>query len=187
MATTKTKSSSSKRNPGSRSGSSKGSPRSSKGSASSKGASSKRVQSARRSNGSSPNVRSGSSSKSSNSKASSSGSRKVQGTGGAIGKAASKAKMPLLAGGAAIAGAAGGLALGARQAHRHSRLGQIVPRKPQVKVNSKDLANAAKEVGNFGAQMGRLASELKETREATNGKHRSPVEVVLDGLTSRRH
>jgi len=114
----------------------------------------------------------------------------VEGTakdaGHTLGNAASKAKVPLLAGGAALAGAAGGLALGTRHSRRHG-LRSMAPRRPQVKVKSQDLAKAAKEVGSFGAQMGRLASELQQTREAAgNGKHRSPVEVVLDGLTSRR-
>jgi len=107
--------------------------------------------------------------------------------GHSIGSAASKAKVPLLAGGAALAGAAGGIALGARQSRRHGGGPIMRPRRPQVKVKSQDLAKAAKEVGSFGAQMGRLASELQQAREVANsGKHRSPVEVVLDGLTSRR-
>jgi hypothetical protein len=80
--------------------------------------------------------------------------------------------MPLLAGGAALAGAAGGMVLGARQARRH---------------HHGDFARAAKEVGSFGAQVGRLASELHQARESVgNGKHRSPLEVVLEGLTARR-
>jgi hypothetical protein len=102
---------------------------------------------------------------------------KAKDAGHAVGNAASKAKVPLLAGGAALAGAAGGLALGSRRSSR----------RPRVKVSSKDLAKAARDVGGFGAQVGRLASELQQTREAAgNGKHRSPVEVVLEGLTSRR-
>jgi hypothetical protein len=106
--------------------------------------------------------------------------------GRAVGSAASKAKMPLVAGGAALAGAAGGLALGARQARRHKMIG-MVPRRPQVKVRSRDVARAAREVGSFGAQVGHLASELQQAREANgNKKHRSPVEVVLQGLTARR-
>ena len=106
--------------------------------------------------------------------------------GQAVGHAASKAKVPLVAGGAALAGAAGGLALGARQARRGR--GMAIARRPQLKVSSRDLARAAKEVGTFGAQMGHLASELQRTREAANGgrQHRSPVEVVLEGLTARR-
>jgi hypothetical protein len=107
--------------------------------------------------------------------------------GHAVGGAVGKAKVPLVAGGAALAGAAGGLMLGARQARRHGIGAKALSRRPQVKVRSQDLAKAAKEVGSFGAQMGRLATELQQTREAVgNGKHRSPVEVVLDGLTARR-
>lgn len=110
--------------------------------------------------------------------------------GNATGKAThavGKAKVPLLAGGAALAGAAGGLALGARQARRGKGLGKAIARRPQVKVNSKDLKSAAKDVGTFGMQLGHLATELQHARESGNGKHRSPVEVVLEGLTARRN
>ena len=104
--------------------------------------------------------------------------------GGTVGKAAGKAKLPLVAGGAALAGAVGGVALGAHQARRHRGLSGAMP---QVKVDSHDVASAARQVGAFGAQMGRLASELQSAREANGSdRHRSPVEVVLDGLTARR-
>jgi hypothetical protein len=107
--------------------------------------------------------------------------------GHAVGRAASKAKVPLMTGGAALMGAAGGMALGVRQTRRHRRIGMAIPRRPQVKVKSRDLAKAAKEVGSFGAQMGQLASELQRAREGGDGgKRRSPVEVVLEGLTARR-
>lgn len=107
--------------------------------------------------------------------------------GGAVGKAASKAKLPLVAGGAALAGAVGGMAVGAHQARRHKVLAGAMARRPMVKVNSRDLAGAAKQVGTFGAQMGRLASELQQARqEGRNNEHRSPLEVVLEGLTARR-
>jgi hypothetical protein len=89
----------------------------------------------------------------------------------AVGNAAKKATVPLVASGAAIVGAAGGMALGARQARRNNR---------------HNLAKAAKGVGTLGTQMGRLASEIHQARESGNGKHRSPVEVVLEGLTARR-
>jgi hypothetical protein len=100
--------------------------------------------------------------------------------GGKVAGVVSKAKVPLLAGGAALAGTAGGIALGARQAHHGSRLG---------KVSSKDLTKAAKKVGEVGAQVGEVALEVRRAREATNGNgkvHRSPIEVVLQGLTQRR-
>ena len=100
--------------------------------------------------------------------------------GGMVGRAASKAKVPLLAGGAALAGAAGGLALGSRHAHHKSGL---------AKVSSKDLAKAARKAGDVGAQVGEIALEVRRARESANGhgkNHRSPIEVVLHGLTSRR-
>ena len=109
--------------------------------------------------------------------------------GKTVGKAASKAKTPLLAGGAALAGAAGGMAIGAmrRHSHPHKVLGVKMPQPKRVKVRSRDVARAAKEVGSFGQQVGELAIELRHAREESgNGKHRSPVEVVLDGLTARR-
>lgn len=106
--------------------------------------------------------------------------------GSAVGRIASKARVPLMTGGAALVGAAGGLALGTRQARRHRKMGIVIPRRPQVKVKSRDVAKAAKEVGAFGAQMGHLASELQSAREANGGSNRSPIEVVLEGLTARR-
>jgi len=98
-----------------------------------------------------------------------------------VGHVAGKAKIPLVAGGAALAGAAGGIAaLSARQNHHHRRgLGG---------VRSKDLRKAAKKAGDVGAQVGEIALEVRRARERTNGHgaHRSPIEVVLQGLTARR-
>jgi hypothetical protein len=111
---------------------------------------------------------------------------KAKGAGQAVGKAASKAKVPLVAGGAAIAGAAGGLALAASKQGRKKGIKAAMPRKPKLKIKSGDVAKAAKEVGNFSAQVGELANELQRARDSANGKHRSPVEVVLQGLTARR-
>jgi hypothetical protein len=97
--------------------------------------------------------------------------------GSSIGRAAGKAKVPLMAGGAALAGAAGGVALGAHQAHRKSGL---------AKISGKDLARAARKAGDVGAQVGEIALEVRRARESNgNGRHRSPIEVVLQGLTSR--
>lgn len=104
--------------------------------------------------------------------------------GQSVGRAASKAKVPLVAGGAALMGAAGGLAIGVRS-RRTKGIAKAISRRPQVKVKSSDVRHAAREVGTFGAQVGRLASELQSAREA-NGKHRSPIEIVLEGLTARR-
>jgi hypothetical protein len=109
---------------------------------------------------------------------------KAKSAGQSVGKAAGKAKLPLVAGGAALAGAAGGLAL-ARQGHKGGFASAL--RKPKIQIRSDDVARVAKEVGNFSAQVGALATEIQRNREdAGNGKRRSPIEVALHGLTSRR-
>jgi hypothetical protein len=78
----------------------------------------------------------------------------------AVGNAADKAKIPLVAGGAALAGVAGGVMLGTRHAHKHSRVEKAI----------------------------QLAGEFQRARHSGNGanKQRSPLEVVLEGLTTRR-
>ena len=110
----------------------------------------------------------------------------VGGAGKTVGKAASKAKVPLVAGGAALAGAAGGMALAATKKGRKSGLGKAVARRPKIKVDSKDVAKAAKGVGNLSAQVSEIAGGLETAASGRNGKHRSPIEVVLQGLTARR-
>jgi hypothetical protein len=118
---------------------------------------------------------------------------RAKGAGKTVGKAASKAKVPLVAGGAAIAGAAGGMALAASKKGRKGGLGKAlasgskaIPRKPKIKVSSKDVAKAAKGIGDFSAQVSEIAAGVDSAASGRNGKHRSPVEVVLQGLTARR-
>jgi hypothetical protein len=101
-------------------------------------------------------------------------------------RAASNAKTPLLAGSAALAGAAGGLAIGTMRSRRsHPKLpGLKMPQGKRVKIRSRDVAKVASEVGALSRHAGELATELRRARENTNeGKRRSPVEVVLNGLT----
>jgi hypothetical protein len=114
--------------------------------------------------------------------------------GGALGSVAQKAKGPALAGGAALAGLAGGLVIAGRSGPRRV-LGVPVPgtRAPLVKVKvprrtrGKDLLKAAGQVGSAGRQVGELANEVRLAREqiASGNRRRSPVEVVLEGLTAR--
>jgi hypothetical protein len=114
--------------------------------------------------------------------------------GSAIGSVAQKAKGPALAGGAALAGLAGGLAIAGRNRPRRV-LGVPIPGTARSLVNvkaprqrrGKDLLKAAGEVGSAGRQVGELAKEVRLVREQmTNGsRRRSPVEVLLDGLTAR--
>jgi hypothetical protein len=102
-----------------------------------------------------------------------------------VGKAASKAKAPLLAGGAALAGAAGGLAIGAirsRHGHRGSVSEVLQPR--HVKISSQDIAKAARGISMVSQHVADLTSEMNGGH-GKNGKRKSPVEVVLEGLTTR--
>ena len=101
-------------------------------------------------------------------------------------QAASKAKLPLIAGGAVLLGAAGGMALGASRSGGKV-LGIKMPQPKRVKFRSSDLARAAKDVGHFGEQVGELTTEIKRVREGVgNGAKSSPIEVLLQGLTKPR-
>lgn len=108
----------------------------------------------------------------------------------AVKHAVGRAKVPLVAGGAALAGAAGGLALAAsKKSHKSSLgkgLGKAVARRPKIKVDSKDVAKAAKGVSHVSAQVSEIAGGLETAASGKDGRHRSPVEVVLQGLTARR-
>jgi hypothetical protein len=120
----------------------------------------------------------------------------VGGAGQTVGKVASKAKVPLVASGVAIAGAGGAMALAASKGGRKKGLKSLkgaMPKKPKVKkpkvkIKPGDLAKAAKEVGKVSAQVGEIANGIERAQGSSNGdgKHRSPVEVVLQGLTARR-
>ena len=62
-----------------------------------------------------------------------------------------------------------------------------VPRRARAKRLGKDLAKAAGDVGSAGRQVGELADEVRRVREQLeSSRGRSPIEVVLQGLTSRR-
>lgn len=101
---------------------------------------------------------------------------------------ASKAKIPLLAGGAALVGTVGGVVLGSTRSGEKV-LGISLPKRKRVRISSKDLAKAAKGVGRFGDNVGELGSELKRVRQglaSDDERRNSPLEVLLKGLTTRR-
>ena len=124
----------------------------------------------------------------------------VQTTGGVVSTVAKKVKGPAVAGGAALVGLAGGLAIASRANGPRKLLGVPVPatRRPLVKITTprrakakgatKDLRKAATEVGSAGRQVGDLVTEVRRVRTELErgGQGRSPLEIVLEGLTSRR-
>ena len=104
--------------------------------------------------------------------------------------AAGKAKGPALAGGAAVAGLVGGAALASR-ARKRRVLGVPVPgtRRALIQVKRPGRNKSARNFAKAAGQMAELATEVKLAREQLDGNNkvrRSPVEVVLDGLTARR-
>jgi hypothetical protein len=107
---------------------------------------------------------------------------------GRLNDVATKAKVPALAAGAGLAGLAGGVALATRSS-RSRILGIQMPSGTAAHAVSRNLADAAKSVGDFGEGMGSLAAEIRRVREgvADAGEaRRSPIEVVLQSLTRRR-
>jgi hypothetical protein len=105
--------------------------------------------------------------------------------GRAVGSAANAAKVPAVAGGAALAGLVGGVALA--RGGRRRVLGVPVPgtRRPLVKINGR--GSGTKQLMKTGRQVAELAVEVRQARQQlATERRRSPIEVVLDGLTARR-
>jgi hypothetical protein len=104
-----------------------------------------------------------------------------------IGSAAGKAKVPALVGTAAAAGIAGGLALGSRLLpKRAAHLNRNGAMKGAMKAISREAGTLGKEIREHGIQVG--VGDLAMEVHNRNGskRRRSPVEVLLQGLTSRR-
>ena len=117
--------------------------------------------------------------------------RQLESAGDAVTSAAGKAKGPALAGGAALAGLVGGVALASRGGGRRRVLGMPVPgtRRALIRVGRPGGGKSARNFAKAAGQMAELATEVKLAREQLDGNNkvrRSPVEVVLDGLTARR-
>lgn len=107
--------------------------------------------------------------------------------GSGLDDVARKAKTPALVAGAGLAGLASGLVLASRTSRRQI-LGLRMPSGAPNGV-SKNLVQAAEKVGAFGEGMGSLAVEIRRVREGlalAGDLKRSPIEVVLQGLTRRR-
>ena len=98
-----------------------------------------------------------------------------------------KARTPAIIGSAALAGLVGGWAL-ARNGRPRRVLGVKLPGSvPPGGAATQNVVEAAKQVGLFGERVGELAHEVRLVREGiAHSRSRSPVEVVLEGLTSRR-
>lgn len=111
----------------------------------------------------------------------------ASGAGRTVGNIASKAKTPALATGAAAAGLAGGMFIASRKS-RPKLFGVVpLPRPGTMESVGKGLLKASENVGQASQSMGQLTGEVRRMREGieADNKRRSPIEVVLDGLTHR--
>jgi hypothetical protein len=109
----------------------------------------------------------------------------AQSAGRTVGSAANAAKVPAVAGGAALAGLVGGMAIA--RGGRRRVLGVPVPgtRRPLVKINGR--GSGTKQLMKTGRQVAELAVEVRQARQQlATERRRSPIEVVLEGLTARR-
>jgi hypothetical protein len=106
----------------------------------------------------------------------------AQRAGEALGPIAENAGKPALAAGAALAGLAAGLALAPRGSRRLNPVRSVTG----AGGTANALLRTTREVHAAACTMHDVASELRQLRElAQVGRNRSPIEVVLQGLTRR--
>ena len=104
-----------------------------------------------------------------------------------LGPIAEKSAKPALAAGAALAGLATGAALASRG---RGRLGDVAaaatPLAGREGGTARMILRATRELHGTACTLNDLASEIRQLRElAQAGRGRSPIEVVLQGLTRR--
>ena len=88
------------------------------------------------------------------------------------------ARGPALTAGATVAGLAGGFALGSWKASKT---------RPGTAKFARAVAQLAKELGSLTSEVASTKDDARELRQLLNqANRRSPVEVLLDGLTHRR-
>ena len=118
----------------------------------------------------------------------SSAASKARGAGDAVTGAARSAKGPLLTAGVAAAGLASGVALGSRLGSKRRRIfGLPIGRKRRSAVTAGTVVKAARGLGSAARQASRTTDDVREIRDLLDqANRRSPIEIVLDGLTHRR-
>ncbi len=109
-----------------------------------------------------------------------------------------KAPKPVRAAGLAVAGLASGLAIGASIGSRSPALGFLpkprrkvfgvrIGHKPASVAAGQAFADGARRFADTGQQMLRAADDVRALRkQLEQANRRSPIEVLLDGLTHRR-
>ena len=95
-----------------------------------------------------------------------SGTGAVSSAGGTVAQIASKAKTPLIAAGAVLAGVAGGLALRSQNHKSRNPLKKMsAPSIDLSKIDLDSLTSAAQRVGKIGQQVGDVAEATEKARK----------------------
>jgi hypothetical protein len=110
--------------------------------------------------------------------------------GNAVISAAKKLKTPLIATGTGLAGVAAGFALTRKKNQGISGI-PLPSRRGTRHATTKRLGEAAKDIGMLAERTGKVAQQVRVASEAIGEggaprKSKSAIEVVLEGLTSRR-
>jgi hypothetical protein len=123
-----------------------------------------------------------------NGNAASAAARKAKEAGDSVATVARKARLPAITAGATAAGVAGGLALGARMGSKRRKiLGIPIGRKTGLARTTEALGQVARELSSARNQAALATDDVRAIREELDkANRRSPLEVVLDGLTHRR-
>jgi hypothetical protein len=110
--------------------------------------------------------------------------------GSAVTSAATKLKTPLIAAGTGLAGAAAGIAL---TRNKNKGISNILSPSPfgAGRATRKGLGEAAKNIGMLAERTGKVAEQVRVASEAIGEgsaprASKSPIEVVVEGLTNRR-
>jgi hypothetical protein len=109
--------------------------------------------------------------------------------GNAVASTAKRLKTPLIATGTGLAGVAAGVAL-TRKTNK-GLSGIHLPGPGTRRATTKGLGEAAKNIGMLAERTGKVAEQVRVASEAIGEgsaprKSKSAIEVVLEGLTSRR-
>jgi len=109
--------------------------------------------------------------------------------GDVVTSTAKKLKTPLIAAGTGLAGVAAGVALTRTKSKGIS--GIHLPNRGTRRAATKGLGEAAKNIGMLAERTGKVAHQVRVASEAIGEgsappKSKSAIEVVLEGLTSRR-
>ena len=113
----------------------------------------------------------------------------TKGANAGVTSAAKKLRTPLIATGTGLAGVAAGLAVTRKKNKGIS--GIHLPSRGTTRATTKGLGEAAKNIGVLAERTGKVAQQVRVASEAISEgsaprKSKSAIEVVLEGLTSRR-